>query len=184
MMDPIFQNMDRLLRPIKTRISNFMLRGIIHFSTESGRILQVSVGQNDAQDQIKNCEHFGFSSNPPPSSDALLLFPGGLRDVGFCISTQSQKKPPVDLKDGESLHYNEEGSYIALKKKGQIQIQNEKAELMSTLVELIEVLENLSQLKAFAKPGGNYPGGYCDVSIPGFDLSSVKKKLKSFLGNS
>jgi len=174
----LFQALEKLLKPIRSRISNLIQRGMMHKLSESG--VQVSLGEGDTQENIRYLQHYGFASHPPKNSETLLLFPSGERSTGFALSSNSPKGCPVQLDEGESAQYNEEGSSITLKNGGKLEIRNKENELISVLLDLTVQVEKLSQLSALAPPGGNYPGGNCTISVPGFDIASVKSKLSSF----
>lgn len=170
-----FQSVEKLLKPIRSRISTIIQRGIIHSKGDTG--FQVSLGEGDTQENIILFQHFGLSSHPPASTDCMILFPNGVRNIGFAISTQDQKGCPVELTAGESALYNQEGSYFALKKGGKIEIKNQENDLLTVLYELAEKVDSMSP---YLVQTGSSPSGPCDFIRPQVDLSSVKKKLNSF----
>lgn len=176
----LFFSIERMLKPLRSKISNLIQKGIIHRIDKSNETIQMSFSDGDAQNNIKRCEHFGFTSHPPASSEALVLFPSGNRQTGLCISTQSKKGCPVELKEGESAHYNDEGSYIALKQDGRIEIKNRENELIQLIYALSEEIDNLSKISVSAKQGGNYPGGPCEIKFPNLKIADIQAKLNTF----
>ena len=171
----LFQTFERLFKPVRSRIANLIQRGIIHQVGESG--LQVSLGEEDTQENIHHSQHFGFASRPPSSSEVLILFPNGERRTGFAVSSASVKGCPVTLKDGESVQYNDEGSSIALRNGGKLEIRNRENELISAICELADKMDSMS---AYLVNTGTCPSGACTFLRPKVELSSVIKKLQSF----
>ena len=180
----LFQSIDRLIKPLKSRMASFILRGIIHRSSESGRVLQVSLGSGDTQDNIKKWEHFGFTSIPPLNSDALILFPSGSRTAGFCIASQSQTPCPVELKEGESAQYNQEQSFIALRLGGKVQIKAGPNELISMLYELVEKVSKLEKVQSVKTPVNGAPIDGVLSMTPAIDVGNLLAKLDAMRAKS
>jgi phage gp45-like len=173
----VFQSIEKLLRPIRSRLSNLIQRAIIHKS--DGKQIQLSLGDKDTQDGIYQAEHFGFASIPPANADGLVLFPAGIRDVGFCISSRSQKAIPANLTEGESCQYNETGSFITLRKGGAIEIRNQNHDLIEVLSEILKILESIPKLH-FIAPTGPCPMLPSDAVTLTKSTAQVRTSLNSF----
>ncbi len=171
----LLQALEKLIKPLRSRFSTLIQRGIIHQADKN--TLQVSFAEGDTQESIRKYEPFGFTSQPPEQSEALVLFPSGFRSVGFSVATRGPEPIPTGLERGESAQYNNEGSFIALRQGGKFELKNKDAELISVLVEFLEKCEEMSKYLVASAQGVHGP---CSVARPQVDLSGVREKLKSF----
>ena len=174
----ILQSLDRLLKPLRSRISNLIQSGILHHS--DGTEMQVSISHGDTQDGIKQAGQFGFKSIPPASSDVLILFPSGTRAAGFCISSHSQKGCPLPLQEGETAIYSDENSWVALKQGGGIEIRNENSDLIELIYELLELIEEGLTLKFTDSHLGPCTANPLQKAKIEQRISKLKPALKSF----
>ena len=105
----------------------FNLIATAYFSTvddsKNVQYAQVVLNDNERRDNTPRLAEFGFTSNPPIGSDAVVIFIGGDRSNGVIIATGDQATRPKGLASGESMQYDAFGKYIYLKADGTIEIQ-------------------------------------------------------------
>ena len=80
--------------------------------------LQVVLGALETRDNTPRLAEFGFTSNPPPSSDAVVLFVGGDRSNGVVIATGNQQYRLVGLASGDVAIYDSRGASVWLTPAG------------------------------------------------------------------
>ena len=107
--------MDQVLARLRRRVDNMIGRAVVRLADDSTMLqqLQVSLQANE----VRNAERFqqyGFSSVPLAESEAVLLFPTGLRDHVIAIAVDDRRYRPRDLEAGEVGLYHFEGDYIRL----------------------------------------------------------------------
>ncbi len=87
---------------------------------------QVDLGPTGAEgsvgirDNTFRLAEFGFASNPPAGSDAVVIFPGGARSNGVIIATGHQEHRLKDLQEGDAALYDVRGVYIWLTADGPV----------------------------------------------------------------
>ena len=88
--------------------------------TDTGSVqeMQVQMGGNEIRDKTPRIAEFGFSSNPPDGSDAVVVFFGGDRSQGIVIATGHQATRIKNLLPGESALYDSIGKKIYLSASG------------------------------------------------------------------
>lgn len=104
------------------RVRGLFGRGRVTFVDDSGSVQQMQVrmsGLVTADNRLRVPE-FGFTSNPPIGSDALVLHVAGDQSVGAVVATNHQPSRPTGLKAGESMLYSQDGKQIYLTASGGI----------------------------------------------------------------
>lgn len=106
------QVIDRLTR----RVNNMVARAVVWMADDSTKLqqLQVSLQANEVR-IAERFQQYGFSSVPLSESEAVLLFPAGLRDHVLAIAVDDRRYRPTSLAAGECGLYHFEGDYIRLK---------------------------------------------------------------------
>jgi phage baseplate assembly protein V len=108
------------------RIMMTVLRGKITLVDDTGviQVHQVDLGPMGPdgslgiRDKTKALFHFGFTSNPPAKTDAVLLFVGGDRTNGLVIGHNHQDYRLKNLQSGDSALYDQRGAYAWFKATG------------------------------------------------------------------
>lgn len=144
----------RLLEPIKRKFYLIIGRGIINLTDDSGsgnQRVQVSLYADEVRDKMERLQEYGFASRPKAGSEAVLLFPGGTREIGFIIATDDRRYRLKPLEEGEVALYTDEGDKIHIKRGGQIEITAaSKVVVKSPAIELGEgALEKALNGEAF-----------------------------------
>lgn len=75
-------------------------------------------GSLDIHDNIPVAHFFGFSSNPPPGADVIVLFVGGDRNKPVVIGHNHQKFRHGNLSSGDSVQFDSRGAYAWLTPTG------------------------------------------------------------------
>jgi phage baseplate assembly protein V len=77
-------------------------------------------------------QHYGFSSNPPAGSQAIVLPLGGKTSQGVIIATEHGSYRIKGLKPGEVAIYTDEGDSIVLKRGRLIEASTETLKINAT----------------------------------------------------
>jgi phage baseplate assembly protein V len=105
-----------MLRTLSNRISNVAARAVVWLADDSKMLQQVQVSLQARE--VRNAERFqeyGFTSVPLPESEAVLLFPGGMRDHALAICVDDRRHRPTNWLEGEVGLYTHEGDLIRMK---------------------------------------------------------------------
>lgn len=86
-------------------------------------------------------QNFGFSSNPPIGSQAIILPLGGKTSQGVIIATEHSSYRIKNLKSGEVAIYTDEGDSIVLKRGHLIEVTTQTLKITATTkVEMVTPL--------------------------------------------
>ena len=142
--------LDRLMR----RIQMLFGRGRLTFVDDSGSVQIVQVKTNDLEtsDTRYRMMEFGFSSNPPLGSDALMLHVAGDRSAGAVVATNHQPSRPTGLQSGESMLYSQDGKQVYLTADGGIVVEAKGQPV--TINDASDVTCNCSGVFKVIAPGG------------------------------
>lgn len=115
----------RAIQPIKDRIYMLAGRAIIAAVNDGEALqeLQLKVLSGEALSKVQNIQGFGFASNPPVGSEAIILSMGGARANSVVIATDNRKVRLKNLASGETAIYTDDGTYLHLKKAGQVEVK-------------------------------------------------------------
>jgi phage baseplate assembly protein V len=77
------------------RVMSALAQGLVKVVNDSAGIQLMQVKFNPLQtiDNLPRCAEYGFTSNPPEDSDAVVAFAGGDRSNGVVIATGNAKVP-------------------------------------------------------------------------------------------
>jgi len=106
---------------LATKILVMIGRGRVKLVNDSGRAQTMQVQLNALEttdDKTPRIAEYGFSSNPPADSDAVLLYLNGDRTLGVVIGTNHQASRPTSLKPGESILFDNLGQRVFISKNG------------------------------------------------------------------
>lgn len=85
--------------------------------------VQLQALAGESLDRVQRLQNFGFSSNPPIGTEAILLSLGGVRNNSVIVATDNRNIRIKNLVSGESIVYTDDGTYIILKKAGQVEVK-------------------------------------------------------------
>lgn len=112
----IIDTFERILHPIKRRISNIFIKAIldnIDYSSEFS-IVQLILQKDEIQDRVEFIEPYGFISNPPKNSSVLVGCLNGDRNQMLAICIANPQGKPETLNDDATGLYNTQGTTIIL----------------------------------------------------------------------
>lgn len=134
---------NKAMAPLKTRVQLMVGRAVLLASQDSKGIQtwQIKGLQGETFDGVPRVQEFGFSSNPPQGSDAIMVAVGGSRESLVVIATDHKTYRFKNLASGESVLYTDDGTSIHLKKAGQIEIKTATKVLIETAD--VEITGNL-----------------------------------------
>lgn len=115
----------RATHPMKQRILLMIGRGIIKSTDDAKPIqeIQTSVLAGETMEKVPHLGHFGFASRAPKNSECIVVALGGNRENLAIIATENRTVRFKNLAEGESAIYTDDGTYIHLKKNGQVEIK-------------------------------------------------------------
>lgn len=114
-----------LVAPLSSRIRLLCSRGTISLVDDDRRAQEVQLRllASEVKDEVESFAHYGFGSNPPLGTEAIVLCLGGNRDHPIVVATVDRKTRPRGLLAGEVHLYNGlTGTRILLKDDGSIVI--------------------------------------------------------------
>lgn len=109
------KNFTRLLQPIKKKIFLLLGRAILTAvnNAESTQKIQCTVLADETITDIERFQEYGFESYPVPgTSEALIAFINGNRDLGIAICVHDRGNRPTDLTAGDVRMYDVNGNKI------------------------------------------------------------------------
>ncbi|MFM0022198.1 phage baseplate assembly protein V [Paraburkholderia azotifigens] len=108
------------LNRLARRILLLMARGAISLvdDTKSVQTLQVRLNALELLPDVPRYAEFGFTSNPPDGTQALVAFKNGDRNDGFVIATSNAKYRMTGLASGEVAIHDSRGQSVYLTESG------------------------------------------------------------------
>ena len=131
----------QVIKPIRQRVMMTIARALIESiqDTSDIQVAKVSLLKDEIR-EMERMQNFGFTSNPPPESEAICIFVQGNREHGIVISTENRSKRLKNLAQGEAAIYRDENHKIHLIDGGKFLIQNSQAELIDLLSQTLQAL--------------------------------------------
>lgn len=110
------QQIIRMLNPIRRRIASMVGRAIIQAVNDTNNLqtVKITLLKDEVKSGVERIQEYGFTSNPPKGSEAILIAPQGSRAQGVIIATDSGQYRVKPLPEGGSALYDKEGNYIKL----------------------------------------------------------------------
>lgn len=114
--------MQREVEQLFRRVQMLATRTRVTLVDDSGpvQMVQVRASALELADKRVRVQEYGFTSNPPSDSDAVLLSISGDRSGAVIVGTNHQASRPRNLKPGESKLYCLDGKFIYLTAGGGI----------------------------------------------------------------
>lgn len=115
----------RAMKPIKDRLYLIAGKAIIKAVNDGGALqeLRISALAGEAMDRVTRMQEFGFASNPPEGSEAIVVALGANRENLVVIATENRAVRFKNLASGEMAIYTDDGTYLHLKKNGQVELK-------------------------------------------------------------
>lgn len=117
------EQINRLLLPLSSRVRNMLARAVIKAVQDDKKLqtMTLSILAGELKSGIEHYQDYGLQSVPLPGMEALVSFVGGNRNNGVIIAVGDRQYRLKDLKGGEVALYSDEGDYIILKRKNNIE---------------------------------------------------------------
>jgi phage baseplate assembly protein V len=92
-------------------------RGVLNRvnASEPMQTAQVAGLADETLQDVEHIQQFGFTSNPPPGTEAIIIPLGGTTTHGIVIATENGDYRIKSLASGEVAIYNQSGASITLK---------------------------------------------------------------------
>ena len=116
---------DRLLRSLRTAIYTLIGRAVLHAvnAAPGCQTLQVQVLADETQDDVEHVEPYGFTSNPLPGAEGVVLNVGGRRGAAVGFNFGNRGFRVTGLKSGEVCIYTDEGDKITLMRERHMRVR-------------------------------------------------------------
>jgi len=115
----------RAIKPTKDRLFMLAGRALLMAINDDEKIQQVQLQAlaGESLDKVQRFQEFGFTSVPPVGTEAVILSLGGSRNNSIVIATENRNVRMKNLQSGETAIYTDDGTYIVLKKAGQVEVK-------------------------------------------------------------
>lgn len=172
--------LQRVLTPIKNRISLMAGRALLNIIDDSGglQVVQLSALAGETREKVSRFQNFGFTSNPPAGSEAIILSLGGQRESMVVIATESRDARFKNLAAGESAQYSADGASFALKTGKKAEMIISKLKITGDSHELIQVLDDL--VTAIINARTNTAIGPMPLINVADPFTDIKTRLETF----
>jgi phage baseplate assembly protein V len=116
--------MRRAMGPLARSIGMMVGRGVVQVVDDAGgcQLVQLSLLYNELRDQVERMQEYGFTSNPLPGAEAVMVCVGGERAHGLIVALGDRRFRLKALQPGEVALYTDEGDKIVLKREHNIEI--------------------------------------------------------------
>ena len=116
----LMDSINRWFNPWRRRILLMVGKALIKAvkDTDKLQVVQVSLMKDELKNDVERIQEFGFTSNPPEDSEAVIVCVGGDRSNMLVIATDYSAGRPKGLEPGESMQYNKDGQYMKINKNG------------------------------------------------------------------
>lgn len=106
------------------RLANLVSRAVLRRVDDSKRmqLVQLMALEGETRADIERVQQYGFTSVPKEGAEAVAVFPGGDRSLGFVIATDDRRYRLTGLQAGEVAIYSETGSKLVLKTNGDVEL--------------------------------------------------------------
>ena len=110
----------KLLEPLKRKISLMLSRAIINLIDDSNEIqlAQISLLAGETRDDAEVFGNYGFASNPPSKSEAIVGSIGGARSHSVILAIANREFRLKLLETGEVAIHDDQGQKVHLKRDG------------------------------------------------------------------
>ncbi len=133
-----------MIKPIRNRLYTMIIRGVIESVKDDGgmQVVKATLLAGQTRDDIERFQNSGFTSNPLPNSECLVIAVGGNQDHLIVIADNDRTNRPKNLIPGESAQYNAfNGNKAHLKNNGNFEIEINKIKIENDTSELIDLLD-------------------------------------------
>ena len=147
----------KLLDPWRRRILLMVARGDIRsVATDGGlQTFRSELLKDEFHDDVEHFEQYGYTSNPPVGSEALIVFPAGVRDHPICVAVGDRSFRFANLKSGEVALYTDEGDTLVFRRQNTIEVTTKNLIITANIVRMkTSRLEVTGDIKDHVDSGG------------------------------
>jgi len=110
-------DVEKMLRPLRTKIAGMIVRGVVKAVNDSGgvQLLKISALADEVKDNVERVQQYGFTSNPKRGSESVAIAIGGNRGHLLIISVDDRSARPKDLAEGETALWSDFGDRVWLR---------------------------------------------------------------------
>lgn len=134
----------RAIQPLKDRVYLMVGRAVLNAINNTPDIQEANIQllQGETLEKVARFQEFGFASNPPKGSEGIVLAVGGNRENLAIIATEHRVYRFKLTAPGEMAIYTDDGTFVHLKKAGQVAITTAaKVEITAPLTKIVGNLE-------------------------------------------
>lgn len=117
---------DKLLAPLRRRLALLVGRCIVNLVNDAAKMQGVQLGllADDVIDGVERLQSYGFTSNPLPGAEAVMLSMGGVRSkaMSVVIACDDRRYRLTGLASGEVAMYTDQGDKIVIKRGGTVEV--------------------------------------------------------------
>lgn len=123
--DQMINFFNRAIDPLRTTLRLIAGKAVVKGVKDSDgiQVVQLSALAEESLDKIPRIQDFGFSSNPPVGSEAIILSLGGSRENVVAIKVDNRDVRIKNLASGETVIFTDDGTFLHLKKNGQVHLK-------------------------------------------------------------
>lgn len=112
--------MRSMLGPLQRRVSLMVSRAVVTLVNDALKMqgLQVNLLADVTRDGVERFQNYGFTSNPHPGAEAIVVSVGGNQDHGIAIVVDDRRYRLVGLAEGEVALYDDLGQKVHLTRNG------------------------------------------------------------------
>lgn len=125
------------------RINSLFSRAEVTLIDDTKKIqsTQVKINEDEILDRIERFQDYGFTSNPLPGSEAMVVFQGGKRSNGLILKVDDRRYRIKSLESGEVAIYTDEGDKIHFKRGKKIEVTTSELTINSTAKVIVNTQE-------------------------------------------
>jgi phage baseplate assembly protein V len=120
-MPNLLDTLERILAPIKRRLSLAVVRALVDSVDDSGamQVLQVVPGNDEVLEGVEVLHPYGLTSHAPKDAPVLVLSPNGNAELAVALVGWKASRP-AGLAEGEVALAHPDGNSVLLKANGDI----------------------------------------------------------------
>lgn len=120
-------------------LRGMIVRGVLKL-VDSGRKMQsvqMGITAGEGKGGLEHFEPYGFTSNPAPGAEGVVVFLGGDRSHGAVICLADRRFRLAGLESGEVALYSDEGDSIVFKRGRVIEVTTETYRVKTQRYEVV-----------------------------------------------
>lgn len=116
------RNVERLLHPLKIRLANMIVRGVVQLVDDSKKLQMLQIGgfEGGPLDEVENFQQYGFSSSPLPGAEVVAICPNGDRAHPLVVASGDRRHRPTGKPGGHVCLYHHTGAIVEFTETGDV----------------------------------------------------------------